>query len=157
MFEIAEKLGSFSLSLCPARCCKLWSDVATLWNRKKFCSLTGKKKKKNHQLSHLVVSAKLEKAVLCLGRKGADGLRMCWDGAGAGVPTPPLLILRKKYIVFDFLLFISHPLHQFFFLCFSRTRPLPTVLQAKLVIFVKFHGLSSCKKQKERSSGFYAL
>lgn len=47
MFEIAEKLGSFSLSLCPARCCKLWSDVATLWNRKKFCSLTGKKKKKN--------------------------------------------------------------------------------------------------------------
>lgn len=32
------------LTVHPAGCCKLWSDVATLWNWKKFCSFKGKKK-----------------------------------------------------------------------------------------------------------------
>lgn len=111
--------------------------------------------KKKNTSTLLVLSAKLERPVLCLERKGADELRMCWEGAGIEVPTLPLLILRKKYIVFDFLLFISHPLHSlFFFLSFSRTGHLLTVLQAKLAIFIKFCGLSSCKKQKKDTLAF---
>lgn len=160
MFEIAEKLGSFLLF---ASCKDAASSEAMLppcGTGKKLCSLTGKKKNKTktNGLFLLVLSVKLKRTVLCLGRKVADELRICWEGAGIGVPTPSLLILRKKYIVFDILLFISHsPAFFFFFLSFSRTGHLPTVLQEKLAIFIKFHGLSSCKKQKKKDSLAFML
>lgn len=89
----------------------------------------------------------------------ADGLRTCWQGAVTRACVPPLLILKIKYIIFDFL-FISHPLHPLYFfpfLSFSGTGHLPIILQVNPIIYIKGYGLSSCKNQKERSPSFHML